>query len=36
MLQDLDKIGLNFVDSPDDFIRIVEITLFIQNRNPAG
>ena len=30
MLQDLDKIGLEFVDSPDDFVWIIEIALFME------
>ena len=34
MLQDLDKIGLDFVDSSDDFVRIIEIPLFISHISP--
>jgi hypothetical protein len=30
MLQDLDKIGLDYVDLPDDFVRIIEIPLFMK------
>ena len=30
MLQDLDKIGLDFVDSADDCVRIIEIALFME------
>jgi hypothetical protein len=30
MLQDFDKIGLDFVDSFDDFVRIIEIPLFME------
>jgi len=30
MLQDLDKIGLDFVDSSDDCVRIIEIILFME------
>jgi len=30
MLQDLDKIGLDFVDLSDDCVRIIEIPLFME------
>jgi hypothetical protein len=30
MLQDLDKIGLDFIDLSDDFVRIIEIPFFMQ------
>jgi hypothetical protein len=30
MPQDFDKIGFDFVDLPDDFVRIREITLFVE------
>ena len=30
MLQDFDKIRLNFVDLPDDFVRIIEIPLRLE------
>ena len=30
MLQDLDKIGLDCVDAVDDFVRIIEIALFME------
>ena len=30
MLQDLDKIGLDFIDLSDDFVRIIEMPLFME------
>jgi len=30
MPQDFDKIGFDFLDLPDDFVRIREITLFVE------
>ena len=30
MLQNFDKIGFDVVDLPDDFVRIREITLFVE------